>query len=185
MLRHSAAVPSSDDEKDADRALSEEGRTLAAGVGRAATECGWVPDLTLCSASRRSRETLEVMRRGNPAFGAEGRTIYLGSLYHFASLDGQYRHHLTECVARETCPPTEAACERIPEARTIMAVGHNKGMEEAVTELCGEDVRLLTATAALLERDVDAAEENWERAMSTAGGWRLVAIATPTGVIRK
>lgn len=142
-------------------------------------------NLTLCSASRRSRETLEVMRRENPAFGGEGRTIYLGSLYHFASLDGQYRHHLTECVARETCPPEEAACARIPEARTIMAVGHNKGMEEAVTELCGEEVRLLTATAALLERAIDTAEETWERAMSVAGGWRLVAIATPTGVIRR
>ena len=187
-MRHGEATTSNANEKDADRALTRDGRARARETARVASERGWIPDVTLCSASRRSRETLEVMGEADAAFGAVGRTLYLGSLYHFASLDGQYRTHLAECVAREigilaACPPEEAACAKVPDARTIMAVGHNKGMEEAATELCGEEVRLLQATAALLEREVDV-DATWADVLSEGKGkWTLVAVATPDGLV--
>ena len=75
------------------------------------------------------------------------------------------------------------ACEYVADARTIMVVGHNKGMEEAASEYCGEDVRLQVATAAILERARGGPDETWEQAMEDAGGWTLVAIASPNGVL--
>ena len=45
---------------------------------------------------------MEVMRATDEGFGRAERTSYLGSLYHFASLDGQLRHHLNECVLERT-----------------------------------------------------------------------------------
>lgn len=174
---------------------------MASATARHVARRGWMPDLTLCSNSKRSRETVEVMRATDEGFGRAERTSYLGSLYHFASLDGQLRHHLNECVLKRTTTTREdasvgtgddgdvedagVACEIVADARTIMVVGHNKGMEEAASEYCGEDVRLQVATAAILERARAGPDETWGQAMEDAGGWTLVAVATPDGVLDK
>lgn len=197
MLRHAASSWAETEVKDADRPLTEAGRASASATARNVAGRGWMPDLTLCSNSRRSRETVEVMRATDEGFGRAERTSYLGSLYHFASLDGQLRHHLNECVLERTTTRDEdagaegesvgveegLACEYVADARTIMVVGHNKGMEEAASEYCGEDVRLQVATAAILERARGGPDETWEQAMEDAGGWTLVAIASPDGVL--
>lgn len=197
MLRHAASSWAETEVKDADRPLTEAGRASASATARNVAGRGWMPDLTLCSNSRRSRETVEVMRATDEGFGRAERTSYLGSLYHFASLDGQLRHHLNECVLERTTTRDEdagaggesvgveegLACEYVADARTIMVVGHNKGMEEAASEYCGEDVRLQVATAAILERARGGPDETWGQAMEDAGGWTLVAIASPDGVL--
>jgi len=146
---------------------------------------------------------VEVMRATDEGFGWDERTSYLGSLYHFASLDGQLRHHLNECVLKRTTTTTTrddagdgmgddgevedagVACEVVADARTIMVGGHNKGMGEAASEYCGEDVRLQVATAAILERTRAGPDETWGQAMADAGGWTLVAVVTPNGVLDK
>jgi len=192
MLRHSASSGADGETKDADRPLTREGRALARDVATRVDEAGWTPDLTLCSNSRRSKETLEIMRdEVNGAFGTKGRVMYLGSLYHYASLDGVMRQHLSECVMKQTTAGDGAEgedgdvveCEIVTDARTIMAVGHNKGMEEAASEYCGRDVRLQVATAALLER-ARGEGDTWASAMADAGSWTLVAVATPEGIIQ-
>lgn len=192
MLRHSASSGADGETKDADRPLTREGRALAKSVATRVDDAGWTPDLTLCSNSRRSKETLEIMRdEVNEAFGTKGRVMYLGSLYHYASLDGVMRQHLSECVVKQTTAGDGAdgeegdvvECEIVTDARTIMAVGHNKGMEEAASEYCGRDVRLQVATAALLER-ARGEGDTWASAMADAGSWTLVAVATPEGIIQ-
>ena len=192
QLRHSASSGADGETKDADRPLTREGRALAKSVATRVDDAGWTPDLTLCSNSRRSKETLEIMRdEVNEAFGTKGRVMYLGSLYHYASLDGVMRQHLSECVVKQTTAGDGAdgeegdvvECEIVTDARTIMAVGHNKGMEEAASEYCGRDVRLQVATAALLER-ARGEGDTWASAMADAGSWTLVAVATPEGIIQ-
>ena len=109
MLRHAASSWAETEVKDADRPLTEAGRASASATARNVAGRGWMPDLTLCSNSRRSRETVEVMRATDEGFGRAERTSYLGSLYHFASLDGQLRHHLNECVLERTTTRDEDA----------------------------------------------------------------------------
>ena len=214
MLRHSASSWADASSRDADRALTPEGRALARKVAEEVMGLGWMPDFTLCSNSVRSKETLEMMRAVDVRFGEESKTIYLGSLYHFASLDGQLRQHLSECVVKEYETSkgndgdsrgergdgdgasngdeeegVEMTCESgtiSDTARTIMCVGHNKGMEQAASEFCGRDVQLQVATAALLEKTYDG-EDAWSGVMNEVdgkGSWTLVAIASPDGVIR-
>jgi phosphohistidine phosphatase SixA len=202
MLRHSASSWADANSRDAERPLTAEGRDLAKKTATNVRSAGWLPDFTICSNSARSKETLEMMREVDGSFGAEASTLYLGSLYHFASLDGQLRQHLSECVVQEVTRTTTATNESSSEeilsaddecgvgmlsadARTIMCVGHNKGMEEAAGEFCGRDVRLQVATAALLEKTYEG-DDGWVGAMGGnegKGSWRLVAVASPEGIL--
>ena len=204
MLRHSASSWADANSRDAERPLTAEGREMAKKTAENVRSAGWLPDFTICSNSARSKETLEMMREVDGSFGAEASTLYLGSLYHFASLDGQLRQHLSECVVKEVVQSTtdeSSAGEESSgagsaddecgvgmlsaDARTIMCVGHNKGMEEAAGEFCGRDVRLQVATAALLERTYEG-DDGWVGVMGEKegkGSWRLVAVASPEGVL--
>jgi phosphohistidine phosphatase SixA len=109
---------------------------------------------------------------------------------------------LSECVVQEltrsTTATNESSSEEILSAvdecgvgmlsadvRTIMCVGHNKGMEEAAGEFCGRDVRLQVATAALLEKTYEG-DDGWVGVMGGnegKGSWRLVAVASPEGIL--
>lgn len=204
MLRHSASSWADANSRDAERPLTPEGREMAKKTAENVRSAGWLPDFTICSNSARSKETLEMMREVAGSFGAEASTLYLGSLYHFASLDGQLRQHLSECVVKEVGRSTTNESSDGEEssgagsaddecgvgmlsadARTIMCVGHNKGMEEAAGEFCGRDVRLQVATAALLEKTYEG-DDGWIGAMGEnegKGSWRLVAVASPEGVL--
>ena len=192
MLRHAASSWATEPGaspaatvRDVDRPLTAEGRAMAQKLAAVVRGDGrFAPDVTLCSNSARSRETLELMSRENAAF-KDSSAVYLGSLYHFASLDGQMATHLRELVTATTVG------DGANDIRTILCVGHNKGMEEATSELCGRDVQLQVATAALLEKtyacDID--DENceerssWRGVMACKEKWTLVALATPDGVL--
>jgi len=59
VLRHSDSCTEDASLKDHDRPITVWGRTLAAELGKNLVAIGWAsPDLVLCSASARSRETL-------------------------------------------------------------------------------------------------------------------------------
>lgn len=54
-----------------------------------------------------------------------------------------------------------------------LAIGHNPGWEEAATWLCGDNVQLKTANAALLESQADT----WAEAFAAGvGTWKLETI---------
>ena len=66
-----------------------------------------------------------------------------------------------------------AACD------CVMCIGHNKGWEEAASELSGESVALETANAAVLEAR-GGADVAWADALSAAGAaWDLRGVLTP------
>ena len=151
--------------KDHDRPLTAWGRTLAAELGKNLGDAGagWGPDLVLCSGSQRSRETLREMTTVHAALAA-AETHFLGSLYHFAAMDGVTATHLRETIL--------ATVSRRPEVRTVMCVGHNKGWEEAASDFAGKEVKLKVANAALLEC---GGGESWAVAFAegSAVRWKL------------
>lgn len=199
VLRHSDSCTEDASLKDHDRPLTTWGRTLAAQLCRNLVEAGWAePDLVLCSASTRSRETLNQLTEVSPSIGA-AETHFLGSLYHFAAMDGVTADHLRETIVAKTRGSDEKGSEGGPrEVRTVMCIGHNKGWEEAASDFAGTEVKLQVANAALLECD-SAEVTTWEEAFAslseaesqeegkTAGekkdgtgtkapGWRVVAV---------
>ena len=63
-----------------------------------------------------------------------------------------------------------AACD------TVMCVGHNRGWEEAASELSGTPVELKTANACVLEA---RGADDWAAALADGGAWSLRGVVTP------
>jgi phosphohistidine phosphatase SixA len=193
VLRHSDSCTEDASLKDHDRPLTVWGRTLAASLCENLVEAGWAtPDLVLCSASVRSRETLDELTKVHPPVGA-AETLFLGSLYHFAAMDGVTADHLRETIVQKSSQKssTEKSTDQ-NSVRTVMCIGHNKGWEEAASDFAGTAVKLQVANAALLECD-SADVTTWEQAFAGLAkkekcgdtqlsekakevGWRVVAV---------
>ena len=62
-------------------------------VAEKLAEKGWLPDLIVSSDSTRTKQTLDTMAEAHPAF-SQADTLFRGSLYTVAALDGQTRKHL-------------------------------------------------------------------------------------------
>lgn len=65
-------------------------------------ERGWLPDVIVSSDSTRTKQTLAMMAEAHPAF-QEAATLFRGSLYTVAALDGQTRKHLQVCGHPTAC----------------------------------------------------------------------------------
>jgi phosphohistidine phosphatase len=127
LLRHGKAEPDSASGDDFDRRLSPRGARESAEMGVSLAEMGFRPDLVLVSPAARTRETWEAAQE---AFaGAEVR--YCDELYH-ADAD----------VIRRTAEAADG------EAKTVMVVGHNPGLQELAVTLLTEGA----APAGLLQR---------------------------------
>jgi phosphohistidine phosphatase len=77
LLRHAKAEPSEAGRADNDRALAKRGKRDAALMGKAMAG-GPLPDLILCSPSRRTRETMAALIE---PFAAEPRIVIADGLY--------------------------------------------------------------------------------------------------------
>ena len=171
VLRHSDSCTQDADLRDHDRPLTSWGRTAAAKLCSELVAKGWAePDLVLCSASTRSRETLGEMVRTHAPLG-KAETHFMGSLYAFAAMDGLTADHLRETVAGLV----EREGGRDDRVRTVMVIGHNKGWEEAATDFAGQTVKLRVANAALLEFAGEGAG-TWAEAFDQ-NAWRLTGVA--------
>jgi phosphohistidine phosphatase len=117
LLRH--AKSSWDDAScpDHDRPLTARGRRGAELVGRHLRELKTRPTLVLCSSARRARETLEGIA---PALGDEVEVLVERELY--GATGGQLLDRLRQ-VPRHTS--------------SVMAIGHNPGLEDLATTLAG------------------------------------------------
>ena len=62
-------------------------------VAEKLAEKGWLPDLIVSSDSTRTKQTLDTMAEAHPAF-SQADTLFRGSLYTVAALDGQTQKHL-------------------------------------------------------------------------------------------
>ncbi len=139
LLRHAkSAWP---DVADFDRPLAKRGRRDAPVIGRWLRDHGYLPDVVICSAARRTRQTWELVAPelgGSPSVTFEPRAYAANAL---ALLD----------LAREL----PGSC------RAALLIGHNPGIEElaaSLTEPPAEDsappspgIRFPTAAAAVFE----------------------------------
>jgi phosphohistidine phosphatase len=162
LFRHaksSWADPSLD---DFDRPLAPRGEEAAPLMGAFLAERGLIPDLVLCSASRRTRQTLGL------AFGSlksQPETQFLDALYH------------------ATVPALTATIRAAPDtAHHLMLVGHNPGLQSLALELIGggdpagrRAVAHKFPSAAVAVMIFDA--PNW--AAIGAGGGYLTIFMTP------
>jgi phosphohistidine phosphatase len=159
LLRHAKAVPQ-DPDGDAARALAERGRKAAAAMGRFLATLAPAPVLVLCSTSRRTRQTLDLV----VPFLAEPPQLLFE--------EGLYLAEARQLLTRLRRVPAGTA--------SVLLVGHNPGMQELAARLAegtgGPASRLETGfpTAALAEFELEApwAELGRRRA-------RLVRFVTP------
>jgi len=126
VLRHAKSSWADASTDDWERPLNDRGRADAPRVGEALRRLSLLPDLIITSDAVRAETTARLVAE---AAGYTGRIVTTPSLYH-ATPD------LIIEVLRATPDP---------EARAIMIVAHNPGLEELVTQLTGEPVSLPTA----------------------------------------
>ncbi|WP_020666358.1 SixA phosphatase family protein [Amycolatopsis nigrescens] len=153
LLRHAkSAWPQ--DVPDFERPLGDRGRRDAPAAGRWLREHVGPFDLVVCSSAARARQTWGLV---SAEFDPVPEALTAQRLY------GASPGELV-AVARE-----------LPEqARTVLFIGHNPGLEELVALLSGTPVTLKTSSTAVL-----AGTAPWR---DIAGGWAsLDAFATPRG----
>jgi phosphohistidine phosphatase len=153
IMRHAKSSWRSQVPTDHERPLNTRGRRDAAQVGKRLAKLGWVPDLVVCSDSRRTRETWERMERRFP----ETRARFTRALY--AGGPTELRTEVAHLSAN---------------VRTVLVLGHNPGWEEAVVELSGREVRITTANVVLLERE----GATWGEALRR-GSWSVAGVVRP------
>ncbi|HSM94749.1 MAG TPA: histidine phosphatase family protein [Rhizomicrobium sp.] len=152
LLRHAKAVQDSG-EGDHARSLTDRGRRDAARMGQAMDTRGYLPDNVICSDSRRTIETWELLlpelaRTPHVEFS---KGLYLASPKHILAL----------------------VRDAADDIRTLMLVGHNPGIEECAVCLARkpvskserhklDDMREKFPTCALAVLDFDV--ESWSDA---------------------
>ncbi|WP_338677169.1 histidine phosphatase family protein [Streptomyces sp. SCSIO 30461] len=118
LLRHAKSARPQGVE-DHERPLAPQGRDDAAEAGRLLREMDCVPDLVICSPSRRTRETWE--NAAAPLGGGQLPVTYDDRVYEAGSDE-------LMAVLREVSPDTV----------TALLVGHNPGIEELAAALSGD-----------------------------------------------
>jgi len=115
LLRHAKSAWDTGTESDFDRPLAPRGRRDAPRVARWLLEHALIPDRILCSASVRTRETLDLMQ---PVLGLDPACVCFDeSLYHAP------KHRLEAAVASVAGDPT-----------TLLVVAHNPGLDELLMD---------------------------------------------------
>jgi phosphohistidine phosphatase len=154
LLRH--AKSSWDDAalSDHQRPLNRRGEKAAPRIGQLLAEEGLLPDRILCSTAVRARQTAEHVVRHS---GYVGEVDYRANLY---------------------LAPPEAYLEvlsQLPDdVNTVLAVGHNPGMEDLLYQLTGKHEHFPTAGLARIDFSVAA----WSKLDAGARG-KLIHLWRP------
>ncbi|HEY2032773.1 MAG TPA: histidine phosphatase family protein [Rhizomicrobium sp.] len=119
LLRHAKAVQDTG-EGDHARALTDRGRKDATRMGHAMDTHGYIPDFAVCSTSRRTTETWELL---SPELAKAPKieftkTLYLASPKNILAL----------------------IQETDQSVKTLMLIGHNPGIEECAVRLARKPV---------------------------------------------
>jgi phosphohistidine phosphatase len=133
MTRHATAVNPHQSPTDFERELTPAGQTEARQLGGQLERLGWIPDRVLVSPATRTLQTLagflEALNVAPQPVADEVSGLYLGGM---------------DSMLAEVASLPESCT-------TLMILGHNPGVSEAVTELSGQTLGLAPAHAALLE----------------------------------
>ena len=154
LLRHAKSAWDTGAPDDHARPLNKRGRRDAPRLAARLVELGWKPDRILASDSERTRETYERMKS---ALGKHPKPKFTAKLY-MADL-AALRRQLTKSYDK---------------VRTVLALGHNPGWEEAVKTPTGEEVRPGTCNPAPHNNKADT----WAEAL-TRTDWKLEAVVRP------
>jgi len=180
LMRHSEAAEEDEENKkyrrDIDRPLTERGIMYAKKLSEnLKTICGdeWMPTRIVCSSARRTRETLMAMdlvptmsifndKVSSSSNNNNNTVVYLGSIYHYAGMDGVFGSHVKQLIIGESETFEGGQTDEV-----VLIVGHNRGLEEAVREFTGEtNVEMNVASLACLRKRKEAkTRETWEQAL--------------------
>ncbi|NUO72718.1 MAG: histidine phosphatase family protein [Frateuria sp.] len=114
LLRHAEAVPAPAGGEDLDRTLSPRGEQEALAAGHWLAAHGARPDRLLCSPAQRARRTAELAARSVAPTGAIG---------------------LAEEIYDASPGELLALLDQHADARSVLLVGHNPGIERLVALL--------------------------------------------------
>lgn len=162
LFRHAKAEQAAGRGEDFERRLAPRGRRDALRVAEALAALGVAPDLVLCSAAARTRETW-----------AQARVAFE------AALNVQMRRDLY-LADRETI--LAVIHEAGGTCRTLMVIGHNPGLQDLAMRLAGSGIPALrqklaekfpTAAAAMIVFEA----ESWAAIRPSSG--RLVHLLAP------
>ncbi len=160
LFRHAKSAWDDPSLADVDRPLAPRGERAAPAMATYMSTQGLQPDLVLCSAARRTRDTWALMAGtlGQP------RTTYLEEIY------------------EAEAPALAAAIRRAPaDARRLMLIGHNPGLQDLSLSLIGSGDRagrkalaekFPTAALAVIDFDI----ETWRDLAPATGGLTLFMI---------
>lgn len=162
LLRHAKSSRDDPTIEDFDRPLAPRGARDCRTMGRVLAEAGIAPELILCSAARRTRDTLDGVFPTPP----EGSEVKIEKRLYLA--DGE---HLLRRL------------ERLDDnIETVLVIGHNPGLQELGLRLGGAGKTALFArlkakfpTCALAE--IEFAGRRW--ADLSAGRTRLTSLTSP------
>ena len=139
ILRHAKSSWDNARLSDHDRPLNDRGRRDAPRMARLLEEYDLIPDLIITSSAERALTTAELVALN---CGYENALLVTRDLYHGAPEDY-----------------IEALREQGGEARKILVVGHNPGVEELVDWLTDESERMPTAALAHVTLPITAWHE--------------------------
>ena len=160
LLRHAKSDWKQPGTEDIDRPLNERGRAAASALGQWMKQQGLLPNWVICSPAARTRETLDPLRS---LLKIPAKLIDFDDKMYLADLGT-----LLEVLA-----------DSPQDVKDVLLIGHNPGMEELLTHLCGTDVPLsrkgkLMPTATLVQI---ALPDDWQRLVSHSG--KLMSIVRP------
>jgi len=204
-MRHSEAEEAINPKysRDIDRPLTERGVSYAKKLGEnLKTIAGeeWAPTRIICSSAKRTKETLvamdlECMKKKKESAtdkdgdGGDNAVLFLGSIYHYAGMDGVFGSHVKQLIVGESETFNKEQTDEV-----VLICGHNRGLEEAVREFTGlSDVEMNVASLACLRKTKEAkTRETWEQAFeeeknasssssSSSSFWTLEHLLDPNG----
>ncbi|OHV81128.1 histidine phosphatase family protein [Rhizobium sp. LCM 4573] len=118
LLRHAKSGWAKPDERDFDRTLDDQGYVEAEIVADIAADRNYRPDIVICSTAVRCRQTADAIRR---AMDETLEMVFVDELY-----NAPLATYLALLAAQE-------------EKQSVMLVGHNPTIEEALEALVGAD----------------------------------------------
>ncbi len=136
LLRHAKSSHADEGISDHDRPLTRRGRRDAARIGRLLDEIDLIPEAIIASTSQRTLETAELVVEACDA----GARIESDERLYLAS-----RRVIVRVLQGARA-----------QARCVMIVGHNPGLEELVTSLTGQSEHLSTATLTQIDLSIDS-----------------------------
>ncbi len=154
VFRHAKAEKRNGTKPDKDRALEPQGMEDAQEIGGQLAAEALLPDLVICSDTRRAAQTYESASK-----------TWAGSrpLQMTASLYNAEGSELFSVVASAA-----------GESDRVMLVGHNPAFERFIELATGSSIRLKTGTVAILKIDID----NWKEFGQNTGA-RLKSVISP------